>query len=68
MALKHKHIRAVATEESLDDWHAQSLGIPYEKFVRQKKMLASLMNAEKKPKDMNNPLKKRSIPDMNKMI
>ena len=34
MSLKYKHLKAVATEESLDDWHAQSLGIPYDKFVK----------------------------------
>ena len=34
LALKKKHLKAMATEESLDDWQAQSLGIPYEKFLK----------------------------------
>jgi len=32
--LKKKHLKAVATEESLDDWYAQSLGIDYDKYIR----------------------------------
>lgn len=27
-------LRVVATEESLDQWHAQSLGVPYDKYLR----------------------------------
>ena len=38
-SLKKTHLKAVATEESLDDWYAQSLGIDYDKYIRQKKML-----------------------------
>ena len=32
--LKKTHLKAVATEESLDDWYAQSLGIDYDKYIR----------------------------------
>ena len=39
LALKKKHLKSIATEESLDDWYAQSLGIPYDKFLKQKRML-----------------------------
>ena len=33
----------MASEESLDDWYAQSLGIPYDKLLKQKKLLNSIM-------------------------
>ena len=39
MAIKQKAIRTVATEESLDDWQAQSLGLTYEKLVKFKKFI-----------------------------
>jgi hypothetical protein len=34
LKIKKKHLKAVATEESLDDWYAQSLGIEYEKYIK----------------------------------
>jgi hypothetical protein len=39
LKMKKTHLKAVATEESLDDWYANSLGIEYDKYVKQKKML-----------------------------
>lgn len=38
-------LRPAASEESLDDWYAQSLGIPYDKLVKQKKLLKKLMSS-----------------------
>ena len=34
LKIKKKHLKAVATEEPLDDWYAQSLGIEYEKYIK----------------------------------
>ena len=35
----HGLLKQVATEETLDDWYAQSIGVDYEKLLRQKKIL-----------------------------
>ena len=48
LALKKKHLKPMATEDSIDDWYAQSLGIPYDKFLRQKRMLQSIMSGARK--------------------
>ena len=48
--MKKSHLKAVATEESLDDWYAQSLGIDYDKYIRQKKMLQQIMQDAKRKK------------------
>jgi len=53
LALKKQHLKSIATEESLDDWYAQSLGIPYDKFLKQKKMLQSIMQDAKKKRSYN---------------
>lgn len=34
MALKKTNIKTIVTEESLDDWYAQSLGIKYERYLK----------------------------------
>lgn len=43
LALKKSFIRVVATEESLNDWHAQSLEISSEKLARYNKFLNNLI-------------------------
>ena len=53
LALKKKHLKSIATEESLDDWYAQSLGIPYDKFLKQKRMLQQIMSDAKKKRAIN---------------
>ena len=32
-SVKNKNIKVIATEEGIDAWHAQSVGIPTKKFV-----------------------------------
>lgn len=41
MALKDKQVRAIVTDESADDWLAQSIGLTYDKFSKIKKTLKS---------------------------
>ena len=50
LSLKKKHLKSVATEDSLDDWFAQSLGIKYEKYMKQKKFIQQIMEDAKKKK------------------
>jgi hypothetical protein len=46
LALKKGFIKVIATEESLNDWHAQSLDITAEKLVKYKKFLGHLMKQQ----------------------
>lgn len=50
MALKNKHLKTVVTEESLDDWYAQSLGIKYDRYLKQKKMIQQMVKDARKKK------------------
>lgn len=61
MALKKTNIKTIVTEESLDDWYAQSLGIKYERYLKQKKMIQQmLLDAKKKKLATEGPSKKNS--------
>lgn len=42
LTLKKEYIKVVATEESLDNWHAQSLGVSQERFQKSKKYLQQI--------------------------
>jgi hypothetical protein len=52
LTLKKPQIKVVATEESLDDWHAQSLGISTDKLIKAKKYLQNFQKDKKdRPKE-----------------
>jgi hypothetical protein len=59
LSFKKKHLKAVVTEESLDDWYAHSLGIEYDKYIKQKKMLQQIMIDAKRKK--NSVVKKEEV-------
>mmetsp|Transcript_14407 Transcript_14407/g.24554 ORF Transcript_14407/g.24554 Transcript_14407/m.24554 type:complete len:118 (+) Transcript_14407:470-823(+) len=47
-ALKMNRLKIIATEECLDDWYAQSVGVPLDKFIKQKRMYQQIMNDAKR--------------------
>ena len=48
LSQKNKQVRVICTEESLDNWHAQSLGISADRLIKTKKFLTNLKPSNKK--------------------
>ena len=47
-------MKIIATEEALDNWHAQSLGISTDKLLKSKKLLKNFMSSSKQQKSKSN--------------
>jgi hypothetical protein len=59
LAVKKGFMKVVATDESLNDWHAQSVGLSSEKLTRCYKQYANLLKNEKNSNANKSLIKKK---------
>lgn len=52
LSLKRDFIKIIATEDSIDDWHSQSVGLSQEKYIKCKRFLQHLKKQSQSTKAM----------------